>query len=76
MIGWKHEPNTGDPCVIWNGNSPIGDSLNWCWGIVVKKKTDRKIGKEKYQVLWHDGVRDSTWYDFNDIKMENVEGRW
>ena len=66
----------GDQCTIWNGNSPIGDSLNWCLGIVVKKKTDRKICKEMYQVIWSDGDRDATWYDFNDIKLENVEGRW
>ena len=66
----------GDQCTIWNGNSPIGDSLNWCLGIVVKKKIDRKIGKEMYQVIWSDGDRDSTWYEFNDIKMENLEDRW
>ena len=66
----------GDQCTIWNGNSPIGDSLNWCLGIVVKKKTDRKIGKEMYQAIWSDRDRDATWYDFNDIKLENLEGRW
>ena len=66
----------GDQCTIWNGNSPIGDSLNWCLGIVVKKKIDRKIGKEMYQVIWSNGDRDSTWYDFNDIKLENLEDRW
>jgi hypothetical protein len=29
------------------------------------------------QVIWSDlsGV-DKTWYDFNDIKLENLEGRW
>lgn len=67
----------GDPCVIWNGESPIGDPLSWLFGVVVKKKTDRKIGKEKYQCVWSDlSGEDKTWYDFNDIKLENVEGRW
>ena len=66
----------GDPCVIWNGESPIGDPLSWLFGVVVKKKTDRKIGKEMYQCVWNDLSRDKTWYDFNDIKLENVEGRW
>ena len=66
----------GDPCVIWNGESPIGDPLSWLFGVVVKKKTDRKIGKEMYQVIWSDLSGDKTWYDFNDIKLENVEGRW
>jgi hypothetical protein len=45
--------------------------------MVVKKKTDRKIGKEMYQVIWSDlSGEDKTWYDFNDIKLENLEGRW
>jgi hypothetical protein len=66
----------GDPCTIWNGESPIDDPLSWLFGVVVKKKTDRKIGKEMYQVIWSDLSGDKTWYDFNDIKLENVEGRW
>ena len=66
----------GDPCVIWNGESPIGDPLSWLFGMVVKVKKDKDIGKEKYQVIWNDLSRDKTWYDFNDIKLENVEGRW
>jgi hypothetical protein len=67
----------GDPCTIWNGESPIGDPLSWLFGVVVKKKTDRKIGKEMYQVIWSDlSGEDKTWYDFNDIKLENLEGRW
>ena len=28
----------GDPCVIWNGESPIGDPLSWLFGVVVKIK--------------------------------------
>lgn len=67
----------GDPCTIWNGESPIGDPLSWLFGMVAKKKTDRKIGKEMYQVIWSDlSGEDKTWYDFNDIKLENLEGRW
>ena len=67
----------GDPCTIWNGESPIGDPLSWLFGVVVKKKTDRKIGKEMYQCVWSDlSGEDKTWYDFNDIKLENLEGRW
>jgi hypothetical protein len=60
----------GDQCTIWDGESPIDVPSSWLFGVVVKKKTDRKIGKEMYQVIWSDGDRDSTWYDFNDIKME------
>ena len=61
----------GDQCTIWSGNSPIGDSLNWRLGIVVKKKTDRKIGKEMYQAIWNDlSEEDKTWYDYKDIKLE------
>ena len=66
----------GDPCVIWNGESPIGDPLSWLFGVVVKVKKDKDIGKEKYQCVWNDLSRDKTWYDFNDIKLENVQGRW
>ena len=67
----------GDPCVIWNGESPIGDPLSWLFGMVVKVKKDKDIGKEKYQCVWSDlSGEDKTWYDFNDIKLENVEGRW
>ena len=66
----------GDPCVIWNGESPIGDPLSWLFGMVVKVKKDKDIGKEKYQCVWSDLSRDKTWYDFNDINLENVEGRW
>ena len=69
----------GDPCTIWNGESPIGDPLSWLFGVIVKVKKDKDMGKEKYQAIWSvsGGVElDKTWYDFNDIKLENVEGRW
>ena len=66
----------GDPCVIWNGESPIGDPLSWLFGMVVKVKKDKDTGEEKYQVIWSDLSEDKTWYDFNDIKLENLEGRW
>lgn len=61
----------GDPCSIWNGTSPIGDPLSWLFGVVVKVKKDRNIGKEQYQVFWNDGGGvDKTWYDESDIKIK------
>jgi hypothetical protein len=69
----------GDPCVIWNGESPIGDPSSWLFGVIVKVKKDKDMGKEKYQAIWSEsgGVElDKNWYDFNDIKLENVEDRW
>lgn len=68
---------SGDPCSIWSGNSPISDPKNWLFGVVVKVKIDKDIGKKKYQAIWNDlSGADKTWYDENDIKLENLEGRW
>ena len=69
----------GDQCTIWNGESPIDDPSSWLLGVIVKVKKDKDTGKEKYQVIWSEsgGIElDKYWYDFNDLKMENVEGRW